>query len=259
MLAAIVIFAYYVFFFEPDQLIVRTIKLDIGLEEPVKAVFLSDIHTETISEDYLKRVVDTVNRQHPEYVFLGGDYSDGGSGQEKLYTLSDLKAAKGVYAVMGNHDYYYNELACSTQNEGTALGIIEILESSGATVLRNEVVELDGFVLAGIDDKWSCKDDYFGAIDGIDFSRPNILLTHNQEALPYEEYADWDLILAGHTHCGQIRIPPIGSVPKAIGMFGAYDMGHFEPYSDSHVYVSCGLGGGPRMLNPPEITVLELY
>ncbi|MFH2100748.1 MAG: metallophosphoesterase, partial [Candidatus Micrarchaeota archaeon] len=199
-LAALIIFSYYVFFFEPGQIVVKKTKLDIGLNESIRIVFISDIHVETISDEYLGQVVVAANSQNADYIFLGGDYSDGGSQISRLAPLGDLQAKKGQFAVLGNHDYLYDETSCSKSQEETGNEISSLLESMSFSVLRNDVAELDGFTLVGIDDEWACRDDYFSAIEGVDLSGPGILLTHNQEAVPYDEYQNWNLILAGHTH-----------------------------------------------------------
>jgi len=81
-------------------------------------------------------------------------------------------------------------------------------------------------------------------------------LAHNQNDLEInKEIAD--LYLFGHTHCGQIRLPYIGSIPKIFGFQGDYDYRHYV-VNDADVYTTCGLAPAPRFFNPPEITIINL-
>jgi len=133
-----------------------------------------------------------------------------------------------------------------------------LLELEGIRVLRNGNADLGGFTLVGVDDAWACESDYWKAVEGADRSRPIILLTHNQEAVPPQEYEGLGLVLVGHTHCGQVRLPIIGSVPKLFGFRGEYDAGLHRFGNDSYIYTTCGIGGGPRFLAPPEISVIDV-
>ena len=83
-----------------------------------------------------------------------------------------------------------------------------------------------------------------------------IVLTHNQNKLEINSEKG-DLYLFGHTHCGQVRLPIVGSVPKIIGFEGEYDYRH-NVVNETDVYTTCGLTPGPRFLNPPEITMINL-
>ncbi len=259
ILLGILIIGYYMFFIEPNALIVKRITLDVGLDEPVKIVFIADIHIETISDEFLERVIETANAEKADYILLGGDYTDSlmYTG-DRLAPLQNLKSKKGTYAVLGNHDYYLYEMSCSIPEDSTAEEITVFLEFSGITVLRNEHVYTGDFILVGVDDEWACKDDYEETIEGVNSSGTAILLTHDQEAVPRNEFSRWDLILVGHTHGGQIRLPLIGSIPKLFGFKGEYDRGYYEFEDGGRIYTTSGIGGGPRFLAPPEITVIEL-
>lgn len=264
LLAFAIIFAvsYYSWAIEPKGLVVKRSVVEIGLEKPVKIVFISDIHAETISDGFLESAVGMANAENPDYVFLGGDYTETGGAQiERLAPLRKLKAKKGAFAVLGNHDYLLGESACSSPDgDAAAEKTAAFLESMGITVLRNGNIDTGDFVLAGVDDFWACKSNYSKAMEGADRSRPVVLLTHNQESVPEDEYRKPNLVLAGHTHCGQARLPIIGSVPKLFGFRGEYDMGLYRLDGGSYMYTSCGIGGGPpRLLAPPEITVIELH
>lgn len=256
---AVLVFSYYIFFVQPNEIAVKTINIETGVNNPVKIVFITDIHIETISDEMLEETIELANAQEADYVLLGGDYTDSISlTKDRLVPLQNLKSKNGIYAVLGNHDYEYQEMTCATMVNETGDEITQFFESMGIDILRNEKVDTGDFILVGVDDEWACKDDYENASDEVDFSRTTVLLTHDQEAIPKDELTKWDLILVGHTHCGQIRLPIIGSLPKLIGFKGKYDAGFYDLGNGSYLYNSCGIGGGPRCLTQPEITVIEL-
>lgn len=286
VIALIFVFAgmYYAFGVEPNTMLVKRSYIEVGGDQPMKIVFLADFHAWSLSDEYLNKVVAITNAENADYVLLGGDYV-GGSEHEvsKLSPLKNLTAKKGIYAVMGNHDYMkvyghdcpnlisledrWSKLGKELDKtnysnfKGEMLGekIVDKLEVMGITVLRNEYVPLsNSTMLVGLDDLWGCKTNYSKAIAGTENYSTNILLTHNQDAIPSGKLTDWNLVLAGHTHCGQARLPLIGSLPKAIGFSGKYDIGHYKLDEDSHIYTTCGIGNGPRFMAPPEITVIEI-
>lgn len=255
VLILIIIFSFYVWFIEPNNAGVKRTGLNIGIGKPVKIVFISDIHIETISDVFLEEIVDEVNAEKADYVFLGGDYADEGAFEiTRLEAFNRLKAGKGTYAVLGNHDY--SVFACSSNS--TINHISGFLSSQGIKVLRNEYEELEDFILVGIDDLWSCRSDYQKAMEGVNRSRNKIVLVHNSEAIPDDEFEELDLVLSGHTHCGQIRFPVLGPPLKLLGLISNQDAGLHKFDNDSYLYTTCGIGGGPRFLAPPEITVIEL-
>lgn len=254
--------AFYAFQVEPYSLIVTRTSIDIdGLEEQIRIVFLADHHLDVTPRQVLEASVGAANSEDPDYIFLGGDFVSGYDDIPELSLLGNLSAKKGVYAVLGNHDYLLDDHGCADEGGMMVAGnVTEKLEGMGITVLRNEAVELsDSIVLAGVDDYFACESDYATAKNGTGRYPVRILLTHNQEAIPGEELGYWDLALFAHTHCGQVRLPAIGSIPRLFGLKGEYDMGH-HIVNGTHVYTTCGVGGYPlRFLAPPEVSVLELH
>lgn len=263
--AAAVLVLFYSFNIEPNSISVTRTEIDLGgTDDPMKIVFISDIHAALVSDDFLRAVVERANAENPDVILLGGDYVDWDESEiDRLSVLGGLKAEKGVYAVLGNHDYrrvYGNGYAATEEGDVLADEVAAKLEGMGFTVLRNRNAELaDGVVLVGLDDAWAQRDDYEMATNGTEGYPVKILLAHNQDAILPEQLAGWDLILVGHTHCGQVRLPIIGSVPKLLGyMDEEYDNGHYDLGDGTHVYATCGIGAGPRFLAPPEITVITV-
>ncbi len=259
--------ALYAAMVEPISLHTTRTSVDLQpLSTPLKVVLLSDIHAATVQKKYLDDVVDAVNAEKPDIVLLDGDFiSYGDAEMYKLDSLGRLQAKGGVYAVLGNHDYGRSRSADCDYPDGDALGarVAAKLESLGVKVLENQRADAGDVVLYGLGDEWGCRADYAGlarkrARAG-DSGRPAILFAHNQEAIPPEAFADWDFVLMGHTHCGQVRLPLVGSIPERLGFRGEYDMGYYQYDYNSFGYTTCGIGGGPpRFLAVPEVSVLYL-
>jgi predicted MPP superfamily phosphohydrolase len=255
VLIIIIITSFYALFIEPNNLIVKRTELNLGLDESIKIVFISDIHIEMVSDDFLLKTIEIVNGEHADYIFLGGDFADAGTGNlKRLEHLSDLKAKKGVYAVLGNHDY--SVFACNTNSSYNEIS--EFLSLQEITVLRNEKFDLEDFTLVGIDELWACKSNYSKAMENVNYSRAIIVLTHNSDAIPEYELEKLNLVLSGHTHCGQVRLPVIGSPLQIVGLISKYDEGLHQFDNDSYLYTTCGISGGPRFLAPPEVSVIEV-
>lgn len=172
---------------------------------PVRVVLISDIHVAgpDMPPARLRRIVGQINALSPDLVLIAGDLiSDkwmrtrSYSFAEALAPLSALRARR--LAVLGNHDHWRNA------NDARAA-----LRRNGVEVLDNRVVGQAGLTIAGMDDV------YTGQPDPKPLSRvlakPVLFLTHSPEAvrlLPRGER----LVLAGHTHCGQIVLPGIGAL-----------------------------------------------
>jgi len=244
---------------EPNQLTIIRENMSIGLEKPVKIVFITDIHIETLSDGFLQSALDAANAEDPDYIFLGGDYAGiPGPEMEGLAALNELHAAKGIFAVLGNHEYLVGDSCPNEHGIENAENMSAFLESMGIRVLKDDTVETEDFTLIGLDEYWACRSDYEKIFRDMNGSQPTVVLTHDQESIPEERYESISLVLAGHTHCGQVRLPIIGSIPKLQGFKGKYEMGIHQFDNDSYLYASCGLGIKPRFLSPPDITIIDL-
>jgi len=253
----------YALVYEPNNLIVTRNSFDLvdgsGGPVPVRVVFISDIHAGLQRDGYLDAVVDKVNEQEPDIVLIGGDVIESGASElDLLAPLSRLNASYGKFAVLGNHDYGW--WGCGTTN-ATADEVEGKLENLGIDVLRNEhriIGGSGGFALIGVDDDWSCYDDYNAAAAGVPDSMPKIILAHNTNSVNAAAVKGPGLVLAGHTHCGLVRVPVL--TESALGWgFGSVLGGRRELDADTEAYVTCGVtGGGIRVLTSPEISVIDL-
>ena len=257
-------FAWIVIFYgsivEPRFITVSEYEVSISenADSTLRVAVLTDLHLGPYKKaGWARQVVARTNKLEPDQVWLVGDYVfDKAVQAEMLYALSDLKAPQGVYAVTGNHDY---------QDENVEY-VVESLLQKGIKVLRNDSVEIDvgsnSFVLAGVDDLW------FGGnlsqtLQNLDPEDSIVLLSHNPDAvLSQITLEQVDLVVSGHTHGGQIRLPWLGSISNMPNLLGRdYDQGLFD-YQGINLLISSGVsetGPRARMFDPPEIVLLDLW
>jgi len=255
----------WAFVIEPNRLILHneTIALSNWPKalSGLRVAALSDIHAGSIfiDADKLRLVVNLTNETKPDVIVLLGDYmvrdtwhSTTVPPEAIAEALKELRAPLGVYAVLGNHDWWYDITRVRTA-----------FESQGIRVLDNDVVRLErngqAFWLAGIADAWSLKDDIAGTAKKVPTGEPAIALTHNPDILPRLPPA-FQLTLAGHTHGGQVNIPLLGRriVPSEFGQ--RYAAGHIQE-EGKHLFVTTGIGTSVfpvRFRVPPEIAVVTL-
>ncbi|HEX4455933.1 MAG TPA: metallophosphoesterase [Kofleriaceae bacterium] len=217
-------------------------------------VQLTDVHVgPSLGRAFVEHVVEQVQALSPDLIVITGDLIDGNLSvlAEHVEPLRELHARDGVYAVTGNHEYYWNADAW-----------IAHLGSLGLRFLRNERVHIAaGFELAGTDDSSAAGmapghgEDIPRALAGRDPELPVVLLAHHPSSIGRAAAAGVDLQLAGHTHGGQLL--PLGWLarlfePRVAGLarFGA-----------AWLYVSEGTGfwGPPlRIGTTQEITLITL-
>jgi len=232
-------------------------------QNPIKIVFISDIHASNAGEETVKKVVRLVNAQNPDIVLIGGDLVQGNNREwELLKSLQNISSKYGTYAVMGNHDYGLYVRDCRRDSVYTDRVELE-LERMNISVLRNEYSDINirgqRFAIVGVDDYLACRNNYQKAIEGLPQTISRIVLVHQQEAVENVDFGKNALVLAGHTHCGQVRLPIIGSIPKLLWFKGDVDMGWGKLPSGQDIYVSCGTNPGMiRFLARPEVSVIEI-
>lgn len=220
-------------------------------------VQLTDLHVgATIDREFVSRVVERCNAQRPDLIALTGDLVDGTvkNLRADAAPLAGLRAPHGVFAVTGNHEYYW----------GADAWIAE-LSRHGIRYLRNQRVAIErgggSFDLAGIDDhsahRWRGHGaDLDAALAGRDPARALVLLAHQPRQVRVACERDVDLQLSGHTHGGQVW--PWHYIVKV--QQGGLLAGLYEEKSTA-LYVSrgCGYFGPPvRVGAPLEITRIVL-
>jgi uncharacterized protein len=227
-----------------------------GRFEGFRITQLTDIHhSRIVGIDQVRRVVELAQRTKPDLFVLTGDYTTAYRRyiEPCAEALGALKAPEGIWAILGNHDHY-------TDPELTT----RALARHGITVLNNANTVInrgpDAFQLAGIDDSSWNGAVWKRALYGLDPRRPTVLLSHQPAVFDLIEARAASLILSGHTHGGQIRLPVIGAPARFFTQHLKYDSGLFKR-EESQLYVSRGTGviGLPIRLGVrPEIAVLRL-
>lgn len=272
---------FYGSFIEPFILVVNTQKIQIPASqqavsasaprETLRAVLIADFHAGPYKKDgWVKRTVEKINSLKPDVVFIAGDFVYSEAEEVKYLTpLKNLHAQLGVFAVLGNHDYDEGRDFDTAQAKARASAVKKALESAGIKIFVNSGVKLrkgkkDFFVL-GLDDLWTFNVNIKDALKTVGYAlampHPNIVLAHNPDIVMLSELKEADLVLAGHTHGGQIRTPwlsPIPRIPTALG--DKYDRGLFK-FKNLRLFITNGVGEwGPRarLMTPPEIAVLEI-
>jgi predicted MPP superfamily phosphohydrolase len=237
--------------YQIDEVPVRIPGLPRALDGYVIAQ-ISDIHAGLfVGEREMRQGGDLVRATKADLLVVTGDLVDYDARHAPglARALADLAPRDGVYAILGNHDYYSG-----------ANGVVDAALAAGIRLLVNEgcvirAADGGGFALLGVDDLWAHR--YGGegpqlerALSGVPAGLPRILMSHQPET--FERFAGTvALQLSGHTHGGQIA--PAGAILR-------YRAGRYEQRG-STLYVNRGFGvAGPpvRLGVPPEITRLVL-
>jgi predicted MPP superfamily phosphohydrolase len=233
---------------------------------------LTDLHrSRVVTGEYLADCIAQANAVRPDLMVFTGDYIthtnhfgrvgelvNGGRdvvaefARDCVRSMSAARARYGVLASLGNHDHWYD-----------AEFVTRLIRQAGIPVLRNESVgvRINGEVLpvVGLGDLWEEGVDVSRAFAGVDAPFALVLM-HNPDFFERWPQPGAHLILAGHTHGGQVNIPLLGP-PIVPSNFGAkYAQGLFQR-GDTQMYVSRGVGMiyPPVRFNcPPEIVVCHL-
>jgi uncharacterized protein len=219
---------------------------------------IADLHhgMHPMNDARVTRVVDAVNALHADVIVLLGDYHatvgfvDPVDPERTAQLLSKLRARLGVYAVLGNHDHWFD----APRTEAA-------LRSAGINVLENRGTLLPGthIWLAGLADDFSSTPSEGDALQGCPPDARVIAITHSPDVWP-QLSTRIDVTLAGHTHGGQIRLPWLGApwVPSHFGEQFIRGVYHQGPKA---LYVSSGVGQSivPLRFNVvPEVNLLTV-
>lgn len=222
-------------------------------------VQLSDLHLgPRVSDDYLFHVFDVVRGLRPDIVVHTGDFT---SYEPDIYeharrVLARLPLGRlGTAGILGNHDYGPNWAHPEVAEKLAALAT-----NAGMRVLRNEVMEIAGLQLVGLDDLWAGRFNPEQAMKSLDPVGPALALSHNPDTVDRDEWGSFrGWILAGHTHGGQCK-PPFLPPPLLPVRNRRYTAGVFELTAGRRMYVSRGVGHllRARFNVRPEVTVFRL-
>ena len=225
---------------------------------PIRVVVMSDIHIGSLAMDEarLSRIVHQVNALHPDLVLIAGDFINGYGRSDALAVedaltraLLPLRARLGVVAVPGNHDH------------GTSIAVVDAaLTRAGITVLTNQAIRRGPLAIGGVDDDYSGADDLPATMAALRrMGGAALLLTHSPD-LATKLSVGAPFLIAGHTHCGQVRLPVIGPPFLPVRTHRRYLCGMVED-KGHRVLVTAGLGTSDlpiRWQAPPDLWLLTL-
>lgn len=237
-------------FIERYRITVQETAIPIGV--PARVALISDLHLGLYkSPAYLDRVVDRLNELKPDAVLIAGDLTYDPD-RDLTALLAPLKRlTMPAYSVPGNHD---------EERPGPRLDHVlhHTLESLGVTPVEYTHADLGSFTLVGMGDRWAGKDG-MAPVQAAPRGKPIVVLMHNPDSAMQLKPGMASLVLAGHTHGGQIRLP--GLYRKVINSEHGFDRG-LHAWAPVPVYVTSGMGESRvplRWLVPPVIDILDLH
>jgi predicted MPP superfamily phosphohydrolase len=257
--------ALWAFWLEPASLRVATYRLAIPRWPAgcagLSIALISDLHVGSPFNGLakLEQIVAETQRRKPDLVLLAGDFViDSVAGgrfvppEAAAEKLGELAAPLGVFAVLGNHDWYLG-----------GPRVRDALEAAGVRVLEDDALALErggcAFWLAGIGDFWESRHDVQAALRDVPADASVLAFTHNPDVFP-EVPELVALTLAGHTHGGQVKLPFFGRPIVPSRYDERYAIGEVVERG-RHLFVTPGVGTSMipvRFRVPPEISLLTL-
>jgi predicted MPP superfamily phosphohydrolase len=223
-----------------------------------RLVQLADVHVGPVSDGYLLETFRRVAALEPAIVVYTGDLISHHDGIFDHAARMYAAAPRGTLATLGtlgNHDY-----GAGWSQAEMADALSGILRPRGIRILRNEVADVEGLQIVGMDDLWAHRFDPATALAAADLSRAMLVLSHNPDPVDRPGWSGFDgWILAGHTHGGQCK-PPFLPPPMLPVANKRYSSGAFDLPGGRTLYISRGVGHWlPLRFNVrPEATVFTL-
>lgn len=260
----------YGFLIEPKLITVKEQKITINNLpdnfDGFKIVHISDIHYGRLfDEESLKKLVKSINEQKPDIVVLTGDLIDKDTHMTTNMAnkiskyLNNISATTGKYAINGNNDLNFDEWYNIITNGG-----FRDLNNTYDTIYKDGYQSIFISGASTIKDKLSINDKLKTSVDYLNSFQKDgpvykILLLHEPDAIDDLTVNPFDLILAGHSHAGQIRLPIIGPVYLPDGAKKYYE-NHYK-IENADLYISNGLGVSNfnfRLFSVPSYTLYRL-
>jgi len=245
-----------------DDLTVRYYEIESKkIQDNIRVAFITDLHSCYYGKSQTE-LLSCIDEQYPDVILFGGDIVDDKLPNKNAVTVLKTLAEKyPCYYVSGNHEY----------RSGKIDTIKQMIEGYGIIILegQSEQVDLNGQVIniSGIDDAEVGEKNIMHQIEEaenqIEPTLFTIFMAHRPECIDTYLHYDFDLVLAGHAHGGQWRIPGImnGLLAPNQGFFPKYAGGKYD-FNDKTFIVSRGLAREstriPRIFNPPELVIVDI-
>ena len=261
-ITALILMTVFIVYGAVNAAVIRVKEISIpisGLKKEIKAVHISDVHLGNFwGKKRLENIVDKITKIHPDVVFNTGDMFD----HKTLINNSDVlnplkKLTMPHYFVYGNHD----EMA-------SVETVITRMQNAGTIVLQNEAVQFGELQIIGLNNMLQDENGFDVHANKnvetiksvmeklpVNENLPTVVLHHRPAGMEYLNAKKTDLLLAGHTHAGQLF--PFILITKAMYH---YNKGLYR-YKDMNVYVTAGVGTAfmpIRIGTNSEITVIKL-
>ncbi len=222
-----------------------------GLAEPVAILHLTDVHIRE-EDEALSALCHKVSQARPDLVVLTGDVVTRGWSEEAVvrFLRALPPAPLGRFAIMGNWEYWSGANLARWR---------PLLKAHGVVLLHESWTDLGPLILAGTDDHLAGQSRPEVLLDSLPGDRPVVMLTHSPAFFPTLARPPVKLVLSGHSHGGQVRIPGLGALWAPRGT-GTYLAGWFEQ-DGCYLFVSRGLGWSVAPLRlhcPPELAWIHL-
>ena len=255
--------ASYAHWLEPRWLDCGEVQVPLGRATPLRILHLSDFHvSDAASLELVDRAITLGLGLKPDLAVLTGDFITGEFTASPEYerTLHRLAAAVPTFACLGNHDG--GRWSAARGDNASFQPVAALLEHAGVQLLRNTAHSLrlgaDTVQLIGVGDLWAADCEPGRAFTSLpprgDALR--IILSHNPDTKSLLQPIDWDLMLCGHAHGGQFRLPFLGTpfAPVADKRFAA----SLHRWDGRWIHTTRGVGNlhGLRLFCRPQVSLL---
>jgi uncharacterized protein len=219
---------------------------------------ISDLHNKVFGDNN-ERLINTVEKSNADIIVLTGDLIDRDTdGFENAFSFVEniTEISDDVFFVSGNHEW---------ENAHTK-EFLDGLQERGVTILNNKNTKITekkvSLNLVGVDDPSTNHENLNKAFKSINRERYTILLSHAPTITEKHDEFPADLVLSGHTHGGQVRIPIIGAlVAPDQGFFPKLDKGTYKIGRNQYLYIDSGLGTSVapiRFLNQSQMSLITI-
>lgn len=247
-------------FVEPTWFDVSFTRVSLPGIRPRRILHISDIHmSDGMTAEELEKGLKAGLAQRPDMICFTGDFVSLGKTFDQAGLARLLRMASGTapaYAVFGNHDGGPWRSRHGGRPSFEVLG--DLIDASGVKMLHNRAVRLGDLAIVGLGDYWSAEFHPGRAFAKMEPARATIVLAHNPDTKDAIGERRWDLMLSGHTHGGQVRVPgvdprwtPVDDKRFVSGLYG---------WNGRQLFITRGIGSPKhvRAFCRPEVAVLDV-